>query len=44
MNGDGMRDYLIDFYPYEEDGRATAVGIILKDVTELRRLEKELRR
>ena len=44
MNGDGLRDYLIDFYPYEEDGRATAVGIILKDVTELRRLEKELRR
>lgn len=44
MNGEGMRDFLIDFYPYEEDGRVTAVGVVLKDVTELRRLEKELRR
>lgn len=44
MNGDPARDFLIDFYPYEEDGRVTAVGVILKDVTELRRLERELRR
>src|SRR6202012_3467868 len=42
-NGE-MRDFLIDLYPYQEDGRGTAVGLILKDVTELRRLEKELRR
>ncbi len=39
-----VRDFLIDVYPYEEDGRVTAVGLILKDVTELRRLEKEMRR
>jgi two-component system CheB/CheR fusion protein len=39
-----VRDFLIDFYPYHEDGLVTAVGIVLKDVTELRRLEKELRR
>jgi two-component system CheB/CheR fusion protein len=38
------RDFLVDIYPYEEDGRVTAVGIIVKDVSELRRLEKELRR
>jgi two-component system CheB/CheR fusion protein len=44
LTGDAAQDLLIDFYPYEEDGRVTAVGIILKDVTELRRLEKELRR
>jgi two-component system CheB/CheR fusion protein len=45
MNGDALRDYLIDFFPYEEeDNRITGVGIILKDVTELRALEKELRR
>jgi two-component system CheB/CheR fusion protein len=44
LNGDVIRDFLIDFYPYEEDGRVTAAGIILKDVTELRQLEKELRR
>jgi two-component system CheB/CheR fusion protein len=39
-----LRDFLIDVYPYEENGRVTAVGLILKDVTELRRLEKEMRR
>jgi two-component system, chemotaxis family, CheB/CheR fusion protein len=44
INGSAARDFMIDFYPYEEDGRVTAVGVILKDVTELRRLEKELRR
>jgi two-component system CheB/CheR fusion protein len=44
INGEGARDFLIDFYPYEEDGRVAAVGVILKDVTELRRLERELRR
>jgi len=44
VNGDGTQDFLIDLYPYEEDGRVTAVGVILKDVTELRRLDKELRR
>jgi two-component system, chemotaxis family, CheB/CheR fusion protein len=44
MNGEGARDFLIDYYPYEEDGRTAAVGVVLKDVTELRRLERELRR
>lgn len=44
LDGAGTRDFLIDFYPYEEDGRVTAVGVIMKDVTEIRRLEKELRR
>jgi two-component system CheB/CheR fusion protein len=45
MNGEALRDYLIDFFPYEEeDNRITGAGIILKDVTELRSLEKELRR
>ncbi|NJO35536.1 MAG: PAS domain-containing protein [Rhodospirillales bacterium] len=44
IHGDAARDFLIDFYPYEEAGRVTAVGVILKDITELRRLEKELRR
>lgn len=43
-NGESAEDFLIDFYPYEEDGRVVAAGIIFKDVTELRRLEKELRR
>lgn len=38
------RDFLIDVYPYEEGGRVTAVGLILKDVTQLRALEKEMRR
>lgn len=44
LNGDGARDYLIDFYPFQEDNRVTAVGVVMKDVTEIRRLEKELRR
>jgi two-component system CheB/CheR fusion protein len=44
INGEAARDFLIDFYPYEEDRRVAAVGVIVKDVTELRRLEKELRR
>jgi two-component system, chemotaxis family, CheB/CheR fusion protein len=44
FQGEAIRDFLIDFYPYEEDTLITAVGIVLKDVTELRRLEKELRR
>ncbi|WP_162917444.1 chemotaxis protein CheB [Dongia deserti] len=44
INGDGARDFLIDVYPYEEDERVTAVGVVLKDVTDVRRLEKELRR
>ena len=44
IDGDAARDFLIDCYPYAEDGRVTAVGVILKDVTEIRRLEKELRR
>ncbi|HVY86834.1 MAG TPA: chemotaxis protein CheB [Caulobacterales bacterium] len=39
-----VRDFLADVYPYEEDGRITAVGLILKDVTEIRRLEREMRR
>ncbi len=43
---DGLpaHDFLIDFYPYREDDRIVAVGIVLKDITELRRLERELRR
>lgn len=44
INGDPARDFLVDIYPYEEDGRVTALGVVLKDVTELRQLEKELRR
>jgi two-component system, chemotaxis family, CheB/CheR fusion protein len=44
LQGEAIRDFLIDLYPYEEDALTTAVGIVLKDVTELRRLEKELRR
>jgi len=44
VDGRDAQDFLIDFYPYEEDGRVVAVGIIFKDVTELRRLERELRR
>jgi two-component system CheB/CheR fusion protein len=44
VRGDAAQDFLIDFYPYEDDGRVIAVGVILKEVTELRRLEKELRR
>jgi len=44
VTGDTSQDFLIDFYPYQEDGRTIAVGIVLKDVTELRRLERELRR
>ena len=44
VNGAGAQDFLIDFYPYQEDGRTIAVGIVLKDVTELRHLERELRR
>jgi two-component system, chemotaxis family, CheB/CheR fusion protein len=44
LKGEAIRDFLIDIYPYEEDSLTTAVGIVLKDVTELRRLEKELRR
>jgi two-component system CheB/CheR fusion protein len=43
-NGGAVQDFLMDFYPYEEDGRVIAVGILVKDVTELRRLERELRR
>ncbi|MGE3477216.1 MAG: chemotaxis protein CheB [Rhodospirillaceae bacterium] len=39
-----VHDFLVDVYPYEEEGRVTAVGLILKDVTELRHLEKEMRR
>jgi two-component system CheB/CheR fusion protein len=45
INGDGApRDFLFDFYPYRQDERVTAVGLIAKDVTELRHLERELRR
>lgn len=44
LDGEPVRDFLIDFYPYHEDGIVTAVGIVLKDVTELRRLERDLRR
>lgn len=44
LDDKGARDFLIDFYPYHEEGRVTAVGIVVKDVTEIRRLEKELRR
>ncbi|WP_290978521.1 chemotaxis protein CheB [Hyphomicrobium sp.] len=41
---DEYRDFLVDSYPYLEDDRVTAVGIIVKDVTEVRVLERELRR
>jgi two-component system CheB/CheR fusion protein len=44
LNEDGARDFLIDFYAYQENGRTTAVGVVLKDISELRRLETELRR
>jgi two-component system CheB/CheR fusion protein len=44
VTGGAPQDFLIDFYPYQEDGRVVAAGIIIKDVTELRRLERELRR
>ena len=44
LGGAAAQDFLIDIYPYKEEGRVTAVGIILKEVTELHRLEKELRR
>ncbi len=44
VTGETSQDFLIDFYPYQEDGQSIAVGIVLKDVTELRRLERELRR
>ncbi len=43
-NGSSKRDFLIDFYPYQEEDRVIAVGVVLKDVTELRHLERELRR
>ncbi len=36
-------DFLIDVFPYEQGGRVTAVGIIIKNVTEVRKLEKDLR-
>ncbi len=44
VNGKTAQDFLIDIYPYEEDGRVTAVCLLIKEVTELRHLEKELRR
>jgi two-component system CheB/CheR fusion protein len=44
VNDNAAQDFLIDLYPYEEDARVVAVGLVLKDVTELRRLETELRR
>lgn len=44
VNGSSRRDFLIDFYPYQEAERVIAVGVVLKDVTELRHLERELRR
>jgi len=44
VTGGVWQDFLIDFYPYQEEGRTIAVGILIKDVSELRRLERELRR
>jgi two-component system CheB/CheR fusion protein len=45
VNGkDDVRDLLIDLYAYEEDEKITAAGLVVKDVSELRRLERELRR
>ena len=38
-----VHDFLVDVFPYEQADRVTAVGIVLKDVTEVRRLEKDLR-
>lgn len=43
LEGEGARDFVIDIYPYQEEGIVRAVGIVLKDMTELRRLEKDLR-
>ncbi len=43
VGGEAFHDFLVDIYPYEQEGRVTAVGIVLKDVTELRRLETETR-
>jgi len=43
LEGEAVRDFVIDVYPYQEEGIVRAVGIVLKDVTELRRLEKDLR-
>jgi two-component system, chemotaxis family, CheB/CheR fusion protein len=44
LTSDQTQDLLIDFFPYWENGSINAVGVILKDVTEVRQLEKELRR
>ncbi len=44
VNGKPAQDFLIDIYPYEQEDRVTAVGLVIKEVTELRHLEKELRR
>jgi two-component system CheB/CheR fusion protein len=43
-DNDELRDFLIDLYAYEEDEKITAAGLVVKDVSELRRLERELRR
>lgn len=43
LEGKSVRDFVIDVYPYQEDGIVRAVGIVFKDMTELRRLEKDLR-
>lgn len=43
LEGEAARDFVIDVYPYQEEGIVRAVGIVLKDMTELRRLEKDLR-
>ncbi|MBI1186617.1 MAG: PAS domain-containing protein [Alphaproteobacteria bacterium] len=44
LGGETGRDFLIDVYPYTEDGVVIAAGLVIKEVTELRRLESELRR
>ena len=44
LEGGRGQDFLIDFYPYDEDGEASAVGVIVKEVTEVKRLEREARR
>ncbi|HEX5005617.1 MAG TPA: CheR family methyltransferase, partial [Hyphomonadaceae bacterium] len=44
LDGEHAQDFLIDFFPYDEDDQTMAVGVIVKEVTEVKRLEREARR
>jgi two-component system CheB/CheR fusion protein len=44
LDGEHAQDFLIDFYPYNEGDETMAVGVIVKEVTEVKRLEREARR